>query len=81
MPLYDVELRVTLRREADHSEDARMFAFLEVEEKLYGGVMVQDPGTPEELARASVDERAEETGITLQVRDAEKVNRPRPTPL
>jgi hypothetical protein len=75
--LYDVELKVTIRLEAAHVEDARLQAFLMGEECLYGGVMVTAGLSPSQ-ARARVDERAEETGITLQVTDCERVVTPRP---
>ncbi len=81
MPLYDVEFKVTFRTNDPHIEEAKTFAFLALEERLFGGVHVSDPGQSHEAALVFVRERFEETGLMIQVIGAEKVVTPQPYPV
>ncbi len=78
MRLYDVEATVTVRIEAADQSDAGTHVYLRLEELLYGGVMVSDPGTPVEEVRARIDKRAEERGISMRVAHTERVVTPGP---
>lgn len=72
MPTYDVEFRLTMRVDAPHNEDAKVQAFLTVEEQLYGGIMMPPPGELS-VPQAQVDERSERTGVDLRVVGCERV--------
>ncbi len=80
MPTYDVEFSLTMRVDARHMEDAKVQAFLTVEEQVYGGIMMPPPG---ELLvpQTQVDERIERTGINLRVVACERVVTAQPYPL
>ncbi len=78
MPFYDVEFKVTIRTEDPHIEEARTYAFLTLEEHLFGGVHVSNPDESDAEGRAFVDKRFDETGFMMQVVDAERVVTPQP---
>ena len=75
MPLYDVEMKLTIRLAARDQGDAEIEAYLTAEEHLYGGVIITTD------TNEAVEERAKKTGITLQVTGCERVVTARPFPI
>ncbi len=80
MNTYDVEAKVMVRIEVGHQGDAEIQVYLQLEQALYGGIMMP-PADEMTVSQARIEERIERTGIDVRVVKSERVVTAKPYPL